>query len=74
MDIKKINNFFRFANLDKIKSLKSKILFSERQEKIFTLYYLQKKNCGFIADSLFVSVDVIYKELKIIREKIEPLL
>ena len=47
----------------------SKVLFSDRQLQIFDLYYVQGKDCGFIADSLCVCPGVITKELHAMREK-----
>ena len=68
--VRKINNYFKFATKDDIQFLEEKILFTERQNRIFSMYYIQKQNCNFIADTLCVSVPVITKELKLIREKI----
>lgn len=68
--VKKINRFINSANVEDIKIIKSKIILSERQGEIFEMYYLKKKNCGFIADSLCVSQSVITKELHSIRGKI----
>lgn len=67
--VKLINSYFRFADKSKIEELKKKVLFSERQLKIFELYYVQGKDCGFIADSLCVCPGVITKELHAMREK-----
>ena len=67
--VKLINSYFRFADKSKIEELKKKVLFSDRQLKIFELYYIQGKDCGFIADSLCVCPGVITKELHAMREK-----
>lgn len=67
--VKLINSYFRFADKSKIEELKKKVLFSERQLQIFDLYYVQGKDCGFIADSLCVCPGVITKELHTMREK-----
>lgn len=42
---------------------------TERQSKIFDMFYIQKKDIRFIADTLYVSVSVINCELRLIREK-----
>lgn len=68
--IKSINSFFRKAIKKDVDNLTSQIVFSERQEKIFKMFYLQKKDIGFIADSLCVCRAVVNNELKTIREKI----
>ena len=67
--VKLINSYFKFADKSKIEELKSKVLFSDRQLQIFDLYYVQKKDCGFIADYLCVCPGVITKELHAMREK-----
>lgn len=67
--VKLINSYFRLADKSKIEELKRKVLFTERQLKIFDLYYVQGKDCGFIADSLCVCPGVITKELHAMREK-----
>ncbi len=68
--VKTVNEFFRSATKADVDSVLEKILLSERQSKIFQMYYIQKKDVGFIADSLFVSSAVIYREIKCIRNKI----
>lgn len=40
--VKLINSYFRFADKSKIEELKKKVLFSERQNVIFDLYYVQE--------------------------------
>lgn len=67
--VKLINSYFKFADKSKIAELKNKVLFSDRQNIIFDLYYVQGKDCGFIADSLCVCSGVITKELHAMREK-----
>lgn len=68
--IKSINSFFRKAIKKDVDNLTRQIVFSERQEKIFNMFYLQKKDIWFIADSLCVCRAVVNNELKTIREKI----
>lgn len=73
-EIKKINGFFKDANKSELNKIESQILLSERQEKIFTMFYVKKQNINFIADTLFVSSMTINHELKTIRKKLLKLL
>jgi predicted DNA-binding protein YlxM (UPF0122 family) len=68
--IKKINSFFRDIDKKRLNFIQSKILLTERQEKIFDMFYIKDKNIDFIADTLFVSSMTINHELKIIRKKL----
>lgn len=70
MDIKKINNWFRTATREDVNILLEKIILSERQTRIFEMFYLKRQSIGFIADSLGCSCSVISEELKEIRNKI----
>ena len=69
-EILKINSFFKSALKHEVEQVKEKIVLSERQEKIFDMFYIKKVDIGFIADSLYVSVSVINEELKLIRNKL----
>lgn len=73
-EIKRINGFFKDANKSELNKIESQILLTERQEKIFTMFYVKKQNIDFIADTLFVSSMTINHELKIIRKKLLKLL
>ena len=68
--VRAINGWFRLAKKSDIDKILSEIILSERQEKIFEMFYLKKHDIGFIADSLFVSPTVVSVELKAIRDKI----
>lgn len=68
--VKRINRYFKTAVKSDIDNLLSKIILSERQEKIFEMYFIKKNDIGYIADALYVSVSVINCELRVIREKI----
>lgn len=72
--IRKINNFFNNAISSDIEKINKNIILSERQEIIFRMKYLQKKDINFIADSLNVCPMVVNNELKIIRKKIARIL
>lgn len=67
---KAVNGFFRKANRSDIDRLLGSVLFSDRQEQIFNMFYLRKKDVNYIADYLNYSPDTINKELKKIREKL----
>ena len=69
-DVLRVNHFFKLANRADVDSILSRIILSERQIRIFDMFYLKRQNVNFIADSLFVSPAVINRELKTIREKI----
>lgn len=72
--IKNINNFFKKAVKKDIDKINNEIVLSERQQKIFEMFYIKKQNVDFIADSLCVCKMVVNNELKIIRIKIVKIL
>jgi len=72
--IKKINDFFRNAIKKDVDKINNELVLSERQQKIFEMFYIKKQNIDFIADSLCVCKMVINNELKIIRGKIAKIL
>lgn len=72
--IKNINNFFKKAVKKDINKINNEIVLSERQQKIFEMFYIKKQNIDFIADSLCVCKMVVNNELKIIRIKIVKIL
>ena len=68
--VKRINSFFKSAKRADVDKVLSEIILSERQKKVFDMYYLQKHDVGFIADTLNFSYSVIKSELNIIRNKL----
>lgn len=68
--VRKTNSFFRNATRKDIERLQGCVFLTDRQEQIFTMFYLRKKDVNFIADYLNYSPYTINKELKKIREKI----
>ena len=68
--IKFINSFFKQTIKEDVNDVKSKIILSERQEKIFEMFYIKRNDINFIADTLGVCTMVINNELKAIRQKI----
>lgn len=68
--VRKINKFFQTAIKKDVLYIKDELILTERQNKIFDLFYIQKKQIDFIADEFCVCPQVIHKELKNIRNKI----
>ena len=71
--VKQINNFFRNAVKSDLDTVKEELLLSDRQDKIFHMYYIRRLDINFIADELGVCPLVISNELKIIRKKLSKL-
>lgn len=69
--VRRINEWFKKANRYDVNILLEKILLSDRQTRIFEMFYLKRQNIGFIADTLYISERVVSEELFIIRDKIE---
>ena len=69
--VRKINEWFRTATRADVNELLEKIVLSDRQTRIFEMFYLKRQNIGYISDTLFISVRVVNEELDRIREKIE---
>ena len=67
---KAVNTFFKTAIKSDVDKIKGEIILSDRQDKIFTMYYIQRKDRNFIADTLYISATVVDRELKTIRDKI----
>lgn len=74
MGIKEINNYFKTATRADVNELLEKIILSERQTRVFEMFYLKDMNIGFIADTLGFSERVISEELNVIREKISAVI
>lgn len=69
--VRKINDWFKTATRSDVNDLLEKIVLSDRQTRIFEMFYLKRQNIGYIADTLGFSERVICEELGMIREKIE---
>ncbi len=65
-----VNRFFSKATKSDIDKILSEIVLSDRQSKVFDMYFIKKHNVGFIADDMFVSPTVIYREIYRIRNKV----
>ena len=72
--VRKINQWFKTATRAEVNDLLSKIILSERQTRIFEMFYLKRQNIGFIADTLCCSPTVISEELFLIRDKISVII
>jgi len=72
--VRTINAYFKIATRADVNDLLSKIILSERQQRIFEMFYLKRQNIGFIADTLGFSERVISEELDIIRRKISAII
>lgn len=69
-ETRKINTFFKTALKADVEKVRCCIVLSERQERVFDMFYLRRNDIGFIADSLNVCVSVVNDELRRIRLKI----
>lgn len=72
--VRTINAYFKIATRADVNDLLSKIILSERQTRIFEMFYIKRQNIGFIADTLGFSERVISEELDIIRRKISTVI
>ena len=73
-NIRKLNQFFKYAGKKEFSYILDNIVLSERQETVFLLFYVKKYDINYIADTLNICPRVIGTELSIIRDKIYPLL
>ena len=72
--VRTVNAYFKIATRADVNELLSKIIMSERQMKIFDMFYIKKQNIGYIADTLFISQTVVNEELNKIRRKISAII
>lgn len=71
---KAINRFFKFALRRDVESVKNKMVFTDRQERIFEMFYVRRQSIDYIADTLCVCRMVINNELKTIRQKLTKII
>lgn len=71
---KGINRFFKLALRREVDDVKNKMVFTERQEKIFDMFYVQRQSIDYIADTLCVCRMVVNNELKTIRWKLTKII
>ena len=72
--VKTINAYFKHAIKSDVNDILSKLILTERQDKIFSMFYLEKKDIDFIADTLNVCRTVVNTELRLIRNKVSRIL
>ena len=72
--VQTVNAYFKIATRADVNDLLSKIILSERQQRIFEMFYIKRQNIGFIADTLGFSERVISEELDLIRRKISTVI
>lgn len=72
--VRETNLFFRKANRADIDRIRSAIILSDRQEKIFDMFFIKRLDGHFIADSVGLSPTVVYREIGAIRCKIHEVL
>ena len=69
-NVKTVNRYFRTAIKADVDKIKNDIILSDRQDTIFNMFYIQRKDRLFIADTLSISPTVVDRELRQIRDKI----
>ena len=67
---RKINEFFKGALKRDVDDVTSSIVLSERQERIFEMFYIKRQSIDYIADTMGVCRMVVNNELRAIRGKI----
>ena len=67
---KTVNGFFRDAVRKDVEGLAYELLLSDRQLRIYDMFYLQKQDINFIADTVGCSATVVQRELRRIRKKL----
>lgn len=70
----RINKFFRVATKNEVNSVIDQLVLTDRQMKILTMFYLQKRSIDYIADEIGFCSNVVDRELQTIRKKIDPLI
>ena len=67
---KAVNEYFRDAIRKDVDGLAYSLLLTKRQEQIYEIFYIQKHDTCFIADTIGCCLRVVQKELRTIRRKI----
>ena len=68
--VRRVNSFFRDAIRSDVDGLPEELLLTDRQKRIFTMFYIERKDISFISDTVFISPRAVEKELRTIRRKI----
>ena len=69
-NVKTVNRYFRTAIKADVDRIKNDIILTDRQDTIFDMFYIKRKDRLFIADTLCISPTVVDRELRRIRDKI----
>ena len=69
-NVKAVNKYFRTAIRADVDRIKNDIILTDRQDTIFDMFYIKRKDRLFIADTLCISPTVVDRELRRIRDKI----
>ena len=67
---KAVNAFFRDAIRKDVDGLAYNLLLTKRQEQIYEMFYIQRQDINYIADTIGCCARVVKKELRTIRKKI----
>ena len=67
---KAVNAFFRNAVRKDVDGLAYDLLLTERQERVYEMFYIRRQDINFIADTIGCCPRVVQKELRTIRKKI----
>lgn len=67
---KRVNEFFKLATKSEISKIKNELYFSDHLQKVFEMFYIQKKDIDFIAYKTNYSRGKIESDLRLIRKKL----
>lgn len=68
--VRNINALFKTALRSDVDDLLGKLALSDRQTRIFEMFYVQKKDIWMISNEIGVCEAVVNRELKKVRTKI----
>lgn len=71
---KRVNEFFKLATKSEISKVKDEIYFSDHLQKVFQMFYIEKKDIDFIAYTTNYSKGKIEADLRLIRKKLSKLI
>ena len=71
---KRVNEFFKLATRQEVKQVKDNIYISEHLEKVFDMFYIQKKDIEYIAFVTGYSRGKIEADLRLLRKKLNKLI
>jgi len=71
---KRVNEFFKLATKSEITKVKDELYFSDHLQKVFQMFYIEKKDIDFIAYTTNYSKGKIEADLRLIRRKLSKLI